>query len=195
MARSLVTIGTDQGYVNWVRTPDGVKRNLGSTSVLKLVVETARSVEAMTQALDTFLADGEAVLDANLGRLEELLAWPRSRWAADSLISAQDCKDQRLEHDPMRKLAYEDFRTNADMAEAILDKAREINAAIDAKVEAGKKFNSRQAKLDVHEVVSKTAGILQDADLSQPWVKGDLTTLHERTTFLHGLFYPPKAAG
>jgi len=184
--RSLVTIGTDNGYVNWVRYPDGLKRNLGSCSVLKLVVETARSVEAMTHALDAFLKDGETVLDADLVRLGELVATPRARWAANPLIDT----DQRLEHVTMLKLAYDEFRANADTAEEVLKLAHEVSTAIDEKVAAGKSFNSKQAKLDVHEVVTRTAGILRDTDMVQPWVRGDLMDLHKRATHLHGLFFP-----
>jgi hypothetical protein len=88
----------------------------------------------------------------------------------------------------IQKLAYDTFKANADVADGVLSKAEATVSAIDRLATAGKRFNSVRAKLDVSEVTTKVAGIMQDADLTQPWVRGDLDKLATRMGQLHGLF-------
>lgn len=92
------------------------------------------------------------------------------------------------------KLAYDVFKANADVANGILGQAETTVSAIDRLANAGKRFNSVRAKQDVLEVTTKVAGIMQDADLTQPWVSGDLDKLASRMGEIHGLFETkPKA--
>lgn len=90
------------------------------------------------------------------------------------------------------KLAYDTYRANSEAATQILDMMESANGRIDELVTAGKKFDHKRAKQDLHAVTSKVAGIVNDVDLTAPWVAGDLAKLSNRAEHLHGLFFPSK---
>jgi hypothetical protein len=89
-------------------------------------------------------------------------------------------------------LTYETFKSNTDLAVNIVAKVEETATKIDALVKAGRKFNAAKAKLDLHEVSSKIAGITRDVDITLPWVRSDLEKLASRADYLHGLFANAK---
>lgn len=86
MSKSLVTVGTD-GFRDYVEISDGRTLNLGSVSVLKLVATLVKSPALCRLALDTFLREGRATIQADISQLEELLKPKRARWAGKDLIS------------------------------------------------------------------------------------------------------------
>lgn len=85
MALLLVSVGTD-GIKDWVRTPDGLKLNLGPHSVLSFVTQLSKNPLAARHALTQFLKKGEAMLSVDEGRLWKLLAPVRARWATDAFM-------------------------------------------------------------------------------------------------------------
>lgn len=89
-----------------------------------------------------------------------------------------------------QKLAYDVYKANNKTATDILDKMEAVNARIDELVTAGKKFNSKRAKVDIHSVTSKVASIVNDVDLTTPWVADDLQKLSAEADRLHGIFFP-----
>lgn len=93
------------------------------------------------------------------------------------------------------KLAYDTLQENSTIAGEILASLEETNSRIDTLVKQGKKFNSVKAKRDLHDVTTKVAGILRDADLTQGWIRGDLDKLAGRAGELHKLFAPKKQGG
>jgi hypothetical protein len=92
-------------------------------------------------------------------------------------------------------LAYNVLQENSTVAGEILACLEETNDKVDALVTAGKKFNAARAKSDLHGVSTKVAGILRDADLTQPWVKADLTKLASRAKEIHGIFFSKGQQG
>ena len=90
------------------------------------------------------------------------------------------------------KLAYDTHRANSTMATQILDQMDSVNSRIDELVTAGKKFNATRAKADAYLVTSKIAGIVNEVDLTVPWVAEDLKKLAAQAEHLHGLFFPKK---
>lgn len=90
------------------------------------------------------------------------------------------------------KLSYDLHKANADLAEKIIVTVEKTASVIDRLVAAGKRFNSVQAKLDLHAVSSKVAGITRDVDLTVPWVRDDLQKLAARADHLHSLFANAK---
>jgi hypothetical protein len=87
------------------------------------------------------------------------------------------------------KLAYDVLEENSTIAGEILATLEETNSKVDTLVASGKKFNATAAKTDLHQVSTKVAGILRDADLTQSWVRDDLDKLSARANQLHGLFF------
>lgn len=87
------------------------------------------------------------------------------------------------------RLAYDIHKANSELATQILDKMELINDRIDYLVIAGKRFNATRAKADIHTVTSKIAGIVNDVDLTVPWVTEDLQKLAARADQLHRLFF------
>lgn len=87
--RTLVTFGTD-GLRDWVTLPDGRTFNMGSVSVLKFVVELARTPREARKALDLFLEKQQATLAVPMGDLQILLSPKRARWAGleETLITS-----------------------------------------------------------------------------------------------------------
>ncbi len=88
----LVTIGTD-GVTDWVKTPDGLKYNLGPVSALRFVAGLVPKGRAK-RVLDTFLASGEALASVDEDQMWALLTPHRARWSADvsSSMSPGECK-------------------------------------------------------------------------------------------------------
>ena len=93
------------------------------------------------------------------------------------------------------KLAYDVLQDNSTVAGEILACLEETNDRVDALVTAGKRFNASRAKQDLHAVSTKVAGILRDADLTQSWVKTDLTKLASRAMEIHGIFFSKGQQG
>lgn len=81
---------------------------------------------------------------------------------------------------------------NGLLADATLSKIEATSNKIDLLVTAGKKFDHVKAKGDLFKVASSVQGLLKDADLAAPWVKGELTKFAEEAKRLHGLFATAK---
>lgn len=81
---------------------------------------------------------------------------------------------------------------NADLAESIISKVAETNDKIVALVNAGRRFNADQAKLDLHQVASEVQTILTEADLAMPYVGQDLHKLAAQADALYTLFASAK---
>lgn len=90
------------------------------------------------------------------------------------------------------KLAYDTYRANSDAATRILDQMEAVDTRINDLITAGKRFNSKRARADIHAVTAKVASIVNDVDLTTPWVAGDLAKLAARAEQLHKLFFPAK---
>ncbi len=89
-------------------------------------------------------------------------------------------------------LAYDIYTANSGLVEQIVSQSEATVDRVDKLVEAGKKFNADRAKADIHAVTSKVAGIVQDTDLTAPWIADDLEKLAARSQQLHDLFVPAK---
>lgn len=90
------------------------------------------------------------------------------------------------------KLAYDIHKANSLLATQVLDQMESVNSRIDELVTAGKRFNATKAKADAYLVTSKIAGIVNEVDLTVPWVADDLKKLAAQAEHLHGLFFPKK---
>lgn len=80
MGRTLITVSTD-GYRDFVTLPDGREFNMGSVSVLKLVLELASSARLARSALKRFMASKTTTLAVEMDALTVLLKPKRARWA------------------------------------------------------------------------------------------------------------------
>lgn len=96
------------------------------------------------------------------------------------------------EVDAVKFAANDIYKTNSELATQILDQMEAVDGRIDNLVTAGKEFNSRQAKTDIHQVTRRIANITNDVDLTAPWVTDDLQKLAARAEYLHGLFFPKQ---
>jgi hypothetical protein len=88
-------------------------------------------------------------------------------------------------------LSFDVYEGNLNLANQILATAEETVGKIDVLAEAGRPFNAAKAKLDVHAVTVKVAGILR-ADLTASWVRDDLVKLASRANEIHSLFASAK---
>lgn len=88
-------------------------------------------------------------------------------------------------------LSYDVYASNSELAQTILAKTEETIKTIDKLASAGRKFNASRARADVRNVTDKVAGILT-TDITQSWVKSDLTQLAARANQIHGLFSNAK---
>ncbi len=86
------------------------------------------------------------------------------------------------------RLSFDTFQENSKIAQEALAAIDETETKIAELLSEGKQFNASRARADLHEVVSKVAGILRDVDLTQPWVHDDLVKLAARSKHLRGLF-------
>lgn len=93
--------------------------------------------------------------------------------------------------DKVAGLMFDTHEANVDLANTILATAEATVEKIDALVTAGRRFNAAKAKMDVHAVTSKVAGILK-TDLTASWVRDDLTKLADRANNIHALFANAK---
>lgn len=93
---------------------------------------------------------------------------------------------------PKLAASHEALLENSALAEGILQQVGETEAKIDQLVTAGRKFNAAKAKRDLHEVSARLTTFLQDVDMAQPWVKGDLAKLANRSAEIHALFATAK---
>jgi hypothetical protein len=88
-------------------------------------------------------------------------------------------------------LSFDVYEGNLNLANQILATAEETVGKIDVLAEAGRPFNAAKAKLDVHAVTMKVAGILK-TDLTASWVRDDLVKLASRADEIHSLFASAK---
>jgi hypothetical protein len=93
--------------------------------------------------------------------------------------------------DKTAALSYDVYASNTELAQSILAKTEETVKTIDKLASAGRKFNASRARADVRAVTDKVAGILT-TDITQSWVKSDLTKLAARADQIHGLFANAK---
>ena len=111
--------------------------------------------------------------------------------AADAAEKEAEESDEANAKSANVKLSYDVYKTNAKLAEQILDQMSAVNDKIDQIVAAGKKgFKADVARADIHAVTAKVAGITADVDLTVPWVHDDLQRLAARASHLHSLFFP-----
>ena len=89
-----------------------------------------------------------------------------------------------------KQASFETFMANAELAEDIVAKIAAADETIDRLVQEGKRFNSVQAKEDLHKIASKVAEIAQNVDLAHPWVSNDLEDLSQSANKIYGLFHP-----
>lgn len=88
-------------------------------------------------------------------------------------------------------LSYDVYASNTELAQKILAKTDETVKTIDKLVTAGRKFNASRARADVRTITDKVAGILT-TDITQSWVKSDLTKLAAHADQIHELFATAK---
>jgi hypothetical protein len=108
------------------------------------------------------------------------------------VIKKNQSELKKLKEELGVKSAYDTHKANTTLATQILDQMEDVNGRIDELVTAGKKFNATKAKADAHAVTSKIAGIVNEVDLTVPWVAEDLKKLAAQAGHLHGLFFPKK---
>jgi hypothetical protein len=90
-------------------------------------------------------------------------------------------------------LAFDSYEQNMKLAKGILAKAEQTVATINRLASRGRKFNASRARADVAAVTTKVASICSQTELTESWVREDLTKLAARTDKLHGLFHPRAA--
>jgi hypothetical protein len=88
-------------------------------------------------------------------------------------------------------LSYDVYASNTELAQTILAKTEATARTIDKLASAGRKFNASRARADVRTITDKVAGILT-TDITQSWVKSDLTKLAARAEQIHELFANAK---
>jgi hypothetical protein len=167
----IVTIGTD-GVTDWVKTPDGLKYNLGPVSALRFVAGLIPRGRAK-RVLDTFLSAGEALASVDEDRMWALLAPHRARWSSNvsSSMPPEECKPAHARKGTMTTLS-EDL-TKIENHIQLLNKAaaaKAVNLAegVGILVKLANKIKSpNQSKNQtyynlgapqVHEVGDKVAG-------------------------------------
>jgi len=110
--------------------------------------------------------------------------------AADAAVQEAEESDKANAKSAGVKLSYDVYKTNAKLAEQILDQMTAVNDKIDQIVAAGKQgFKADAARADIHAVTAKVAGITADVDLTVPWVHDDLQKLAAQASHLHSLFF------
>lgn len=88
------------------------------------------------------------------------------------------------------ELSFDSYEQNMKLAKGILAKAEQTVATINRLASRGKKFNASRARADVAALTTKVASICSQTELTESWVRNDLTKLAARTDKLHGLFHP-----
>lgn len=87
-------------------------------------------------------------------------------------------------------LSFDAYEQNMKLAKGILAKAEQTVATINRLASRGKKFDASRARADVAAVTTKVASICGQTELTESWIRDDLTKLAARTDKLHGLFHP-----
>jgi hypothetical protein len=72
----------------------------------------------------------------------------------------------------------------------ILMKMAEIDEKIGQLEKAGKKFDSVEARLDIHDLCQKVASLTASTELMESWALEDLVEYQKQADQLHGLFFP-----
>ena len=155
---------------------------------------------------------GQDMQKEEVSRLKELVAWLRrpsvygdqsknktfynlpeaTPGGAKSASEAAPVAGAPVLAAPVDAGSFSALTENSLIADATLSKIEAANTKVDLLVTAGKKFDSVRAKGDLLKVASSVQDLLRDADLAQPWVKGELSKLAEEAKKLHGLFAPAK---
>lgn len=185
---AMVTFGTD-GFVDYVRVPDGQRYMLGPVSVLKLITGLVPSRTARV-ALKEFVSSKQVMLSVDLDRMWAMLPFRRARFSsvANPLMQGPDRQVLSEKSTMLKTASYDTFTANVEIAEDIVAKVAATDEAIERLKTAGKRFDSVRAKQDLHKIASRVAEIAQNVDLAQPWVGNDLADLSKRATEIHGLF-------
>lgn len=88
-----------------------------------------------------------------------------------------------------RKLAFDVYASNLEVAKGILASARRTLETIDSKVASGRKFNASKARAEIFAVTSKTGSICEQTELVESWVASDLRKLSSEMRRIHDLFH------
>ncbi len=129
----IVTVGTD-GFRDYVRTPDGVERNLGAVSVLTLVVEAAADVYEARDIVKTFLSKGEAMFAASTAVLNKLLQPKRAIWAQRKPFYSEPTQGKRYAMDAPTSEAVSQAVEAINRQIAILQKQIQENGGLTAQI-------------------------------------------------------------
>lgn len=127
MGRLLVTVGSD-GVTDWVKTPDGLRYNLGRVSVLSFVSSLTRDAKNVMKA---FLKDGSAMASVDEERMWALLMPPRPRFAADvsSSMGTVSVYSREFTADALQNPRTEKMTTISDDLTAIERHIQALNEA------------------------------------------------------------------
>lgn len=182
-----MTIGTD-GVTNWVKTPDGLKYNLGTVTALRFV-STCAPKSAVQRALDNFLTYKEAMVSVDEGKMWDLLAPRRARWSSMMPLCALYSQETTMDSFSNDLKALETHI--AALKEAAAKKATNLADGVAHLVKlAGKIKSPNQSKNDtyynlgapdVHEVGDKVAGLSYDTYVANTELATAITAKAEET--------------
>lgn len=91
-------------------------------------------------------------------------------------------------HPQGKSASVRTLTANADLAETILTQVAQTSEKIDQLEAAGRPFNADQARADLHKIACECEGVLQNADLAEPYVANDLGQLAKQAAHIFGLF-------
>jgi hypothetical protein len=147
-----------------------------------------RHIQALTEAASkkaSNLADGVQHLTKLAGKIKSPNQSTNSTYYNLGTAKVHEVGDK------VAGLSFDVMVENQEIANGILAKAASTVEKIEKLAAAGRKFNASQAKADLKEATTKASGILT-TDLTQSWVKADLTKLAARVDQIHGLFANAK---
>lgn len=164
-----MTIGTD-GVTDWVRTPDGLRYNLGTISALRFV-STCAPRRAVQKTLDSFLTYKEAMVSVDEGKMWDLLAPRRARWSSSmNPLCAPYNQETTMDSISTDLTAIETHI--AILKEASAKKASNLSSGVAYLVKLAGKIKSPNQSTnstyynlgapDVHVVGDKVAGLTYD---------------------------------
>lgn len=183
----LVTIGTD-GATDWVKTPDGLRYNLGTVSALRLV-STCAPRHIVKKTLDTFLTYKEAMVSIDETKMWELLAPRRARWSSMMPLCAPYSQETTMDSIFADLTALETHITA--LKEASAKKASNLSAGVAHLVKLANKIKSPNQSTNstyynlgepkVHEVGDKVAGLSYDTYVANSELATAITAKAEET--------------
>ena len=151
---------------------------------------------------------GQNIQKDEVSRLKELVAWLRrgspygdqsknktyynlpGGTPGNTKSASQQEQESQQESQQDKQGSFSALTENSLIADATLSKIEAASTKVDLLVTAGRKFDYVRAKGDLLKVAKGVQGLLRDADLAQPWVKGELSKLADEAQKLHGLFAP-----